>query len=90
MSSNSHGQDYEKATLHQNMDAFDKLPRDIRKAMAVSDNNWSAAHMLRARRAKRTRDKLKTIAQCIDVIRNGDIIKHRNDAERGLVMPGQR
>jgi hypothetical protein len=56
-----HGAGYHGATLKMNMDAFDKLPAIVRAALAMSDNNWSAAQ-LRKELRRATADKHRSDA----------------------------
>jgi TRAP-type mannitol/chloroaromatic compound transport system substrate-binding protein len=89
----AHGPHYRTRKLN-NMEAFDRLPKAIRQALANSDHNWSGAQMLHTYRAKRPKlyagKVIKGVAAVVDVIAQGDKHKHEADAARGLVCPGQR
>lgn len=46
-----------KYTLKENMEAFDRLPKYLREALANSANNWSAASFQRSiKKAKKKQD----------------------------------
>jgi hypothetical protein len=72
-----------------NMEAFDKLPRVLRQALANSDHNWSAAQAL----AELRKPKAKRRAQCASAsifaaeITAMDARKHARDAQEGIVAP---
>lgn len=69
----------------ENMAAFDKLPRALRQALAESDHNWSAACLLRARRAKHP--AVHKLADAAAFIKTQDAAKHAADAAAGRVAP---
>jgi hypothetical protein len=71
------------------MKAFDKLPAVVRKALAESDHNWSAAQALRELRKRKANRKpqVRDAATLAAFIRQSDIDKHACDASAGLVCP---
>lgn len=78
-----------ESMLHINMDAFDKLPKVMREALANSHHNWSAAQA----RAELRKPKAKRRAQCANAARFAseiaamDARKHVRDAQDGIVAP---
>jgi len=52
----------------QNMKAYDRLPKTVRKALQESENNWSAAGILYGMRRK----KIKA-AEVVKIIRQRDV-----------------
>ncbi len=70
------------------MTIFDKLPKNVRQALANADHNWSGEQLYRAYRRKHP--QARTAKACIEFIRFADQIKHIEDAALGLVCPGQR
>jgi hypothetical protein len=70
-----------------NMDAYDRLPRELRQALQDSDQNWSAKQCyveLRRPKAKR-RAQFATLDTAVSFIRQQDNAKHAADAAAGLV-----
>jgi hypothetical protein len=72
-----------------NMDAFDRLPKAVREALRNADHNWSAAQVYHEHKRRKV-PAMRTAASIAAFIREQDAAKHHTDAERGLVMGGQR
>jgi len=74
------------------MDAFDRLPREAREALAAADHNWSAAQAYRVHKSRNHPHhyKVRTGKDIAAFIREQDIAQHNRDAAAGIVMEGQR
>jgi hypothetical protein len=81
-----------KSTRAENMAAFDKLPPEIRQALANADHNWSARQFLTEWRKPRVRKYSAFLSKqaVIEFIKHEDRKLHNNDSALGIVLAGQR
>lgn len=81
-----------KSTREQNMLAFDKLPPEIRRALANADHNWSARQFLTEWHKPRARRYPAFLSKqaVIEFIKHEDRRLHNNDSALGDILEGQR
>lgn len=84
---NTHGNTFLHYGKLSAMEAFDRLPKALRQALAHSEHNWSANQCLielRKPKAKR-RAEFASTEKAVAFISAQDARKHVRDAEAGLV-----
>jgi hypothetical protein len=75
-------------TTSGSMEAFDRLPKALRSALANADHNWSGEQLLRARRRKHP--SVRTISDTLAFLKAQDKRMHEELAAQGLIPADQR